>query len=500
MIVDPVTFIENTLVDPETCAPFALTTAERVFLRHAFKLTPDGRLQYPELVFSGPKKSGKTAFAAMLLIYIVRVLGGRYAEGYACANDFEQAQGRVFAAAGRIVEASPLLAQDARVTLDRILFSSTGATISAIASDYVGAAGANPTVTVFDELWGYQSERAHRLFDEMVPPPTRRIACRLTVSYAGYEGESELLEGLYKRGIAGRKLAPNLYTSGALLLYWTHDFTAPWQTEEWREQMREQLRPNAYLRLIENRWVTTESSFVDLAWWDQCTDPAASPQLGDHELPVWVGIDASTKRDSTAIVACTYDRDIGKVRLVWHRIFQPSPNDPLDFEQTIEDRIRWLARVFAVREVRYDPYQMVATAQRLLAEGLLMVEFAQTVGNLTAASSNLYELVKGRNIVVYQDPELRLAIQRSVAIETSRGWRIAKDKAARKIDVVVALAQAALGATQDAAEPAPMVISPEAMQMARSPMRYGQRYGRSTPVGGVYGLPYSVSMTDLSGR
>jgi hypothetical protein len=36
-------------------------------------------------------------------------LGGRYAEGFAAANDYEQAQGRVFQAAARIVEASPLL-------------------------------------------------------------------------------------------------------------------------------------------------------------------------------------------------------------------------------------------------------------------------------------------------------------------------------------------------------------------------------------------------------
>ncbi|MGO8916849.1 MAG: hypothetical protein ACLQJR_13170 [Stellaceae bacterium] len=33
-----------------------------------------------------------------------------------------------------------------------------------------------------------------------------------------------------------------------------------------------------------------------------------------------------------------------------------------------------------------------------------------------------------------------------MAIETARGWRIAKEKASHKIDVVVALAQAALGA------------------------------------------------------
>jgi len=498
--VDPVAFIETTLIDPESCELFVLTEAERIFLRHAFDLTADGRLKYPELVFSGPKKSGKTAFAAMLLIYVVRVLGGRYAEGFCIANSHDQASLRVFQAAARIVEASPLLSIDAKVGIEKITFGSTGATIMAIPSDYSTVAGANPTVSVFDELWGFTSERDRRLFDEMVPPPTRSLACRLTVTYAGFEGESELLEGLYKRGMGGTEIAPDLYASGRMLCFWTNKFTAPWQTDEWREQMREQLRPNAYLRLIENRWVTTESSFVDLAWWDSCTDPDASLLLGDRGLPVWVGIDASTKRDSTAIVACTYDREINKVRLVWHGIFQPSPDEPLDFEQTIEDRVSWLARVFDVREVRYDPYQMVATAQRLIAEGLPMVEFAQTVGNLTAASSNLYELVRSRNLIVYEDHDLRLAVQRAVAIETSRGSRIAKDKATHKIDVVVALAQAALGAVADAAEPAPMVISPEAMAMARSPMRYGNRYGRSAPVGGVYGLPYSVSLTDLSGH
>jgi hypothetical protein len=51
-------------------------------------------------------------------------------------------------------------------------------------------------------------------------------------------------------------------------------------------------------------------------------------------------------------------------------------------------------------------------------------------------------------LVVYPDDEIRLAISRCVAIETSRGWRIAKEKASHKIDVIVALAQAALGAVQ----------------------------------------------------
>jgi phage terminase large subunit-like protein len=274
----------------------------------------------------------------------------------------------------------------------------------------------------------------------------------LTVSYAGYEGESELLEGIYKRGLAGEQIAPDLYAAGGLLMFWTHEFTAPWQTEAWRSQMREQHRPNAYLRQIENRWVSTESTFVEMEWWDSCIDTGMRPMIEDRRLPVWVGVDASMKHDSTAIVATTYDREAKKVRLVWHRIFQPSQANPLDFDETIGATVEGLAARFRLQEVRFDPWQMQAVAQRLIAKRIPMVEFNQTVGNLTEASTNLYDLIKGRNLIVYPDDAMRLAVQRSVAIETPRGWRITKEKASHKIDVVVALGMAALGAVQEAGQ------------------------------------------------
>jgi hypothetical protein len=457
VFLDPVTFCES-LIDPETRRPFTLTPAERLFLTFAFELTPDGRLRYPELLWSAPKKSGKSGFAAMLLLYVVRVLGGRFAEGYCAANDFEQAQGRVYQAASRIVAASPMLAADASITANKIEFRSTGATITALAQDYAGAAGANPTISCFDELWGYASERAHRLWDEMVPPPTRRIACRLTVSYAGFLGESNLLETLYKRGQSGEQLAPDLYSAGSLLMFWTHEFTAPWQTPQWRDEMRAASRPNAYLRQIENRWVTSESPFIDMDWWDQCTDPDTGPLLTEPWREVFIGVDASVKRDSTAVVAVSWDADAQKVRLIGHRIFQPSPQDPLDFEGTIEATLRDMFSRYRPNEVRYDPWQMQAPAQRLLQAGVPMVEFPQTQARLTDAGSNLYELVKGRNLVVYPDAEIRLAVQRSIAIETGRGWRIAKEKASHKIDVVVALALAALAAVEGIANESSWLI------------------------------------------
>jgi hypothetical protein len=464
----PVRFIEEVLHDPETGKPYRLLPAERSFLDHAFKTDRSGRLVYPEQLYSCPKKSGKTAFAAMHAITTTLLFGGAYPEATLCANDYEQAQGRVFEAVRRIVECSPLLRAEARVTADRITFPAIGATIEAIASDYVGAAGGNQVIAVFDELWGYTSEKSRRLWDELVPPPTRKIACRLTVTYAGFEGESILLEELRKRGLQQPQIGPNLYAGDGLLMLWSHDPIAPWQTAEWLAQMRSSLRPNAYLRMIENRFVTTESSFIDLAWWDACVDPAARPMLADKALPVWVGVDASVKRDSTAIVACTWDDRLNKVRLVTHRIFQPSVADPLDFEATIERTVDEMVQRFRVREVRYDPYQMQPVAQRLTRRRVPMVEFAQSSPNLTEASQNLYELIKSSNLVAYADDVIRLAVQRSVAIETPRGWRIAKEKQSHKIDVVVALGMAALGAVQGGIARKPLHIPQAALARLRA--------------------------------
>ena len=241
------------------------------------------------------------------------------------------------------------------------------------------------------------------------------------------------------------------YKQKGMLMFHTHSCLAPWQTDEWREQMREQLRPNAFLRMIENRFVSGEDNFVPMEWWDACVVKDYSPVVADKDMAVSVGLDAGYRHDYTAVVVCTYDKETKKVYLVWHKIFRPTKGKELDFEATVEATLLDLKRRFRVREVRYDPYQMVAVAQRLKKSGLRMVEFPQTVGNLTEASSNLYDLIKHKNLVVYPDADIRLAVSRAVAVESSRGWRITKTTQSHKIDFVIALAQAALGSAKSAA-------------------------------------------------
>jgi phage terminase large subunit-like protein len=444
---DPIAFVETVLHDPGTGRPFELLPAERAFLAHAFRTGDGGRLLYPEQVYSCPKKSGKTTFAAIHVLTLTLLFGAPFPEAVLAANDQEQAKGRVYEMVRRIIEASPLLKREAKITESKITFPALSATITAIASDAGGAASGNQSISCFDELWAYTSERSRRLWDEMCVPPTRKIGCRLTVTYAGFSGESLLLEELHKRGKALPLVGPDLHAGDGLLMFWSHLPVAPWQDEAWLASMRITLRPSAFSRMVLNEFAAVESQFVDLSAWDACVVPMLTPVREDRRLQVWVGVDASVKRDTTALVAVTCDRNTKMVRLVAHKTFVPTKDEPVDFALVEEVILEWYEK-FQLRSLLFDPFQMAAVAQRLAREGVKMEEFPQTVPNLTAATQNLYDLIQSRSIALYPAPDLRLAISRAVMHESARGWRLDKLKQHHKIDAIVALSLASIAAVR----------------------------------------------------
>jgi hypothetical protein len=141
----------------------------------------------------------------------------------------------------------------------------------------------------------------------MIPVPTRMISCRLTTTHAGYEDESTLLLEMYKRGLALPEIAPDLHAGNHLLFTWSHVPLAPWQTQEEMDKARALTRPIQYLRQYENRFVTSESAFIDMAKWDRIVDASLGTMPFAPSLPVYVGCDASFKHDSTAIVVVHID-------------------------------------------------------------------------------------------------------------------------------------------------------------------------------------------------
>ena len=108
-----------------------------------------------------------------------------------------------------------------------------------------------------------------------------------------------------------------------------------WDDPNYLDQQRRRLPANIFKRLHLNL-PGSASSFVDMADYDRRVDPDADPILIDRHLQIWIGLDGSINRDWTAIVAVTYDRQTKKVRVIWHKIFKPTLQREINFEDIID--------------------------------------------------------------------------------------------------------------------------------------------------------------------
>ncbi|MGC2075262.1 MAG: hypothetical protein WA728_04355 [Xanthobacteraceae bacterium] len=442
---NPCAFVEQYLISPYDSQHYRLNDAERAFINHAFGLDTDGRLIYPLLVYGAIKKSRKTELAALITITMILLFGGRYAEGFVVANDKAQAVDRCWSGIKRICEATPLLAHEVTCTRDRITFPATQSTITAIPNDAAGLAGCHPTISVHDEMWcAPPGERGRAVFDQLIPTPSRKISCRLVVSHAGSAAADHLLYQLYQRGMQLPELGENLRGGSGMLMHWSHTPLHHWQSEAWLHMMRRELPPHKYTYMIENRFTTASASYINGPMFDRCVKESG-PRPGNPMVPIFVGCDAAYKRDTAAIVAVTGEKD--NIRLVYYKVFTPSPDDPLDFENTIEKTIIDLSKRYALRVCLVDNYQMVYMMQRLRRAGLKVEELTQSPANLTAMAQTLYDLFRSERFITYPDSKLRDAIIHTTFTETSGGLRFVKDPSTKN-DLTIALAMACLACTE----------------------------------------------------
>ncbi len=451
-IHDPVSFADRFIRRNEKGRPWSLSEYQRHVLRLTICFDATGRLLLRLLLWSEPKKSGKTFLSAALGLWWA--FTRPHTEVIVAANDLEQSISRVFATMVKLCEQNADMGRSMKIKTAEISVSN-GTTIKAIPSDYRGEAGSRHSLAIFDELWGFDSERAQRLFEEMTPPPTEPDAWILISTTAGFTGESVLLERLYQRGLTGERLDDDLEVHRAddLRMFWSHTPRQPWQTEQYYREQERLLRPGTFRRLHRNEWVSAESVFITPELWDACVEPDWSPLEPTQEHPLWIGVDASTKRDSTAVVAVLRDPADGLVVVARHRIWRPSPERPLDLE-AVETFLLDLARAYNVRRIVCDPYQLHGTIQRLrYPHGLPIGEFPQTPERLTQAGQNLYDLIRHRRLVVYPDEEFRKQALSATALESERGFRISKDRSSKTIDAVISLAMAASVAVSERVVP-----------------------------------------------
>ena len=399
--IAPVEFIDRIIKFDEKGEPFSLQPYQRRVLEMALRRDPSGELVFRLVVLAEPKKSGKTFIAACLVLWWACTR--HHTEIILVANDEEQATGRVFKTAVDLIEHNPVLAGECEVYSSQIRMNN-GTSITPISSDFKGAAGSRHSLCVFDEIWAFSAEKARRLYEELTPPPSEASAWLLIVTYAGFTGESDLLESIYTRGMGGRRVDNELecFEADELFMFWSHTPRQPWQDEKYYSQQRKILRPAQYSRLHENRWVSSESRFIDPAIWDQNVSPGLMP---DPSGALFIGIDASVKHDSTALVCVKYDQHTDNLILADHRIWAPSPGAPMDFEATLEFYLRRLQGYgTTIQQVLADPFQLHRSITTLQNAGIQIEPFPQTQPNLTLAAESLYAALTNRRLRALRRP------------------------------------------------------------------------------------------------
>lgn len=444
----------------DTTQPIQLLPHQKLILDYAFSHN------FQNIVYSTVKKSGKTAIAGMLALWIAAT-HGPLSEVYCFASDQEQAKGRIYKAASDALYYHPQFNARARslsfddvltweVTNMYIRHAPTGSLIKPVACDYKGEAGSNPTASLWSELWAYCSEQEKRLWDELTPPPTRTKSYRIVETYAGYEKESDLLIALYEAGKKyGRRLTheefpwpyaddPPVYVNEKmrLVMYWDEGSIArrmPWQTPEYYAVQAATLRPSAFNRFHNNYWVASESAFVPVEWWRKCAQPLP-PSI--EAQPVIMAVDASISNDCTAIVGWSrHPEDDRKVVKRFHTIITPSKDHTVQAEE-VKAIIRSYSERFNIAQVAYDPYQLHHLMQEVSQElGLWCFAFQQGQPRLQA-DKQLYDLIVNRRLIHDGDPECEQHISNADAKEVQDKLRIVKRRNDKPIDFVVASSMA----------------------------------------------------------
>lgn len=449
---DPVLWIEENFYIPELKGPMKLMPYQKAALYEATRKDEKGNFIYSTVVWSDIKKSIKSCIAAAVALW--RGFAIDWGSIILVANDLKQADSRVGFYMRRAIELNPRM--KALCTMRNFMVKLPNrTTIEAVSIDPTGEAGSNADMVVFSELWGAHQEAQKRMWTETTLPPNKfGRSQRWVETYAGYSGESPLLEQLYEVGLMqGRQLdvgipGLELYANDAArtLVLWNTTPRCYWQTPEYYAQETAALPPNEFLRVHRNQWVTSLDTFVPMEWWDACLANEDHPMVSLRpEEQLVFGIDAAVSNDCFAIVGVS--RRDTTVTVRYCQIWYPPPGGKIDFTKP-EAEIRRLAEKYNVVEWAYDEYQLHDMAKRLGREGMGWFRPFSQARERLVGDKNLQDLIRERRIVHDGDSKLREHIQNSNAKLEGDKLRIVKRSELMKIDAAVALSMASAEAVR----------------------------------------------------
>jgi hypothetical protein len=197
--------------------------------------------------------------------------------------------------------------------------------------------------------------------------------------------------------------------------------------------------------MIDTDFSAGEGDFVDQDAWESGIDPNHHPLAPGAKEPVLIGLDLATKvgGDDCGLVG-VYAQD-GRVKVAFHKVWRGgrARRSELRLSETVEPYITNLKRDYNIGGVWFDPYQALQLAENLRRAGIYCVEVPQTHGSRGPRDTALYQMVVNRELVLYDDPDLRKMAAHAKAKELGSGQLFLTKAGRGKIDLLIALSNCA---------------------------------------------------------
>lgn len=484
--------------------PFRLEQWQKQLIIDLFETGADGLRRFRWALIGMPRKNGKTELLAALALYF---LLGDESDDVPCivmaATSDEQAN-LMFSATSRMAAYSPTISRTVQIFGDEIqVTGQPEAKIVRVSSKARTKHGLNISILICDELHEWPPGSGDELWEVLTTAmSTGEEPFVLQITTAGFDLDGTLCGRQYQycRQIESGELDDDAY----FFRWWQapdgcdHRDPAMWQWANpaygtfknpayFRDRLTK-IRESMFRRLELNQWTETEETWLPSGAWDACKLPplpnadaeavlvftrallATTPEDQQDAIKftirviedalraglvpgvdTFVGWDAASKYDSTALVAVQESGDRVRVKAwVWERPYDPKKNQLLEnWLMPIDEvvaTILALHRVFRVRATPFDPALISWEAGKLLALGVAMLEFPQATRRMEEASQALYEAVTSQRLAHDGDPVLARHIANAVAKHARTGaaaWRLTKGgDTSRKMDAAVALAMA----------------------------------------------------------
>lgn len=432
------------------------------------------RVAYNEVA----RKNGKSTLTAGLALSALVIDGEGGAEIYSAATTMKQAR-IIHKEAQNMVRQSTALKGYLRNYKYSITMDSTMSSFEPLCSDANTLEGLNPHFATVDEFHAHKSSEIWDVLRSAMGARTQPLLFAITTAGFNVHGichdqhdyAIKVLEGLIE-------------DDTFFAIIYTLDEGDDWKDEtKWiksnpnlgitvdlkdmqqmcRKAQNSPVELNNFLCKKLNIWTTQQHKYFNMDKWYACNETIDIQTLFGKKC--YKAIDMSTKIDITADVML-FELDKGRI-FVLPKFYCPKDTA---IERSRADKVPYLKwaeqgyitltegnvvdteyieadilkdwKNYKIEAMAYDPWNFESMRQSLIKKGLpekKIIEFRQTLQNMTAPTKDLSSLVISGKLVFNNNPILTwMAENTAVWTDPNENVRPAKNKSAERIDGIVA--------------------------------------------------------------